>query len=257
MSDLQFNRDAWDRIAARRDEYYLAASSAAIEKARSGIVEIKLTPTIKVPQTWLGRLSGRDVLALASGGGLQGPLLAAAGAKTTVFDLSQGQLQRDLEVAGQFGMELKVLQGDMQNLSCFENESFDLIVNPCSICFCKNPTAIWHEIFRVLRPEGVFLTGLINPVNYLFDFFAAEKKQLNVRHCIPFEPDQLDSDEQHRWLGDERPIEYGHSIDKLIGGQLQAGLVLTGFYEDRWGDEDLLCDHLPVFFATRCIKKSN
>lgn len=254
MSDLQYNRDAWDRIAARRDDYYLAANAEAIEKARSGIIEIKLTPTIRVPHQWWGQLMGRDVLALACGGGLQGPLLAAAGSQTTVFDLSQGQLQRDLEVAEQFGLELKTVQGDMQDLSCFENESFDLVVNPCSICFCEKPSAIWSEIYRVLRPGGVFLTGLINPVNYLFDFFAAEKKHLIVRQRIPFAPEQLDPEERRRWLGDERPIEYGHSIDQLIGGQLQAGLMLTGFYEDRWGDDDLLSDHLPVFFATRCSK---
>ena len=39
-----------------------------------------------MPADWFGDLAGAPVLCLASGGGQQGPLLAAAGARVTVFD---------------------------------------------------------------------------------------------------------------------------------------------------------------------------
>jgi hypothetical protein len=40
-----------------------------------------------VDRSWLPTdLTGKDVLCLASGGGPQGPILAAAGARVTVFD---------------------------------------------------------------------------------------------------------------------------------------------------------------------------
>ena len=185
---------------------------------------------------------------------LQGPLLAAAGARTTVFDLSEVQLKRDRDIARRFGLRLNTVQGDMTNLSEFQDSTFDLIVNPCSVCFCEQPEKIWAEVFRVLRPGGQLLSGLINPVNYLFDFFEAEKARLIVSYRIPFNCQQLTSDERERWLGTERPIEYGHSLQQLIGAQLQTGMSLIGFYEDRWGDDDPLSDHLPVFFATRTCK---
>ena len=254
MSELDQVRDAWDRIAEQGNDYYLAADAADIERARSGRAEIKLTPTRTVPSDWLGELPDKAVLVLAGGGGLQGPILAAAGARTTVFDLSKCQLKRDEEVASHFGLSLETVQGDMSDLSCFDDGAFDLIVNPCSICFCCNPRSVWQEVSRVLRPGGSFLSGLINPVNYLFDFFEADRKKLVVRYTIPFDSQQLEPGQRDRWLGTQRPVEWGHSLQELIGGQLEAGLLLAGFYEDRWGDDDLLSDHLPVFFATRTVR---
>ena len=254
MSELEYNREKWNLIASRGTEYYLEASAEEIERAKSGDVKIKLTPTKNIPSDWLGELDGKDVLALACGGGLQGPLLAAAGARTTVLDLSEGQLQRDIEVAQRFELSLATVRSDMADLSQLKNESFDLVINPCSVCFCQSADSVWKEVARVMRPGARFLSGLINPSNYLFDFFESERNQLIVRHIIPFDDSQLNESERERWLGHERPLEYGHSLDELIAGQLKAGLMLTGFYEDRWGDDDLLSDHLPVFFATKTTK---
>ena len=66
----------------------------AIEEARQGRWEIVLTPTKPVPRDWL-EVEGRHVLCLASGGGQQAPILAAAGATVTVLDNSPKQLERD------------------------------------------------------------------------------------------------------------------------------------------------------------------
>ncbi|KAG1318310.1 hypothetical protein G6F63_015276 [Rhizopus arrhizus] len=55
---------------------------------------VRLTPRA-LPLDWLGDVRGRRILCLASGGGQQAPVLAAAGADVTVFDLSDGQLEQD------------------------------------------------------------------------------------------------------------------------------------------------------------------
>ena len=47
-----------------------------------------------MPRDWFGVLAGARVLALASSGGQQAPLLAAAGAIVTVHDLSAAQLPK-------------------------------------------------------------------------------------------------------------------------------------------------------------------
>jgi hypothetical protein len=49
-------------------------------------------------------------------------------------------------------------------------------------------------------------------------------------------------------------MEFGHSLEQLMGGQIAAGLQITGYFEDRWGDDDLLSDHIDVFGATLATK---
>lgn len=55
--------------------------------------------TKSIPKNWFPTLEGLKILCLASGGGQQGPILAAAGADVTVVDISQKQLEQDIYVA--------------------------------------------------------------------------------------------------------------------------------------------------------------
>ena len=244
---------AWDRIAARGDEYYVTANQAEIELARQGTIPIKLTPTRNVPQKWIGTVNGRDVLLLACGGGQQSPLFAAAGARTTVFDISAKQLERDVEIAEEYQLSIETVQGDMAALP-FESDSFDLIVNPCSVCYCDDVEVVWEQCFKVLRPQGRLITGFIKPVNYLFDAIAMEDNELNVQNQIPYRDSDLSNEDLELILGPERPLEFGHSLEQLIGGQLRSGFQLGGFYEDRWGDDDLLSQYIDTFAATLAVK---
>ena len=97
------------------------------------------------------------------------------------------------------------------------------------------------------------MTGVINPLYYIFDAAMMDRDEFVVRHRIPYS--DADLGEDHReLLGDDRPREFGHSLGDLIGGQLEAGFQMIGFYEDRWGGEDLLSEHINTFLATRCRK---
>ncbi|MGI9519860.1 MAG: class I SAM-dependent methyltransferase, partial [Pirellulaceae bacterium] len=132
MNTVDYNRQAWDGLVDSKNRWTVPVSSADIERARNGDWSIVLTPTKSVPRDWFGELSGKDVLCLASGGGQQGPVLAAAGAHVTVFDNSPKQLQQDALVAQRDGLEISTVQGDMRDLSQFPDGSFDLVVHPCS-----------------------------------------------------------------------------------------------------------------------------
>lgn len=250
---VAFNREAWDRVADAGDRYYRAMTPEQIEAARNGDWKIRITPTKAVPRDWLEPLADKNVLLLAGGGGQQSPILAALGANVTVFDLSTKQLQRDIEIAEREGFTIKTVSGDMAKLSMFEDETFDLVLNPCSVCYIGDVAAVWQEVFRVLKREGSFVTGVINPVHYIFDAIEMDRGNLEVRHHIPYSDADL-GEEQSEVIGDERPREFGHSLSELIGAQIKAGFQLVGFYEDGWGGNDKLSSHISTFFATRCRK---
>ena len=78
-------------------------------------------------------------------GGQQGLILAAAGANVTVFDASEKQLLQDRIVADHNGLELEAIQGDMADLSYFEDTTFDFIFHPCSNCFAEDIRLMWRE----------------------------------------------------------------------------------------------------------------
>ena len=131
-------------------------------------------------------LAGAEVLCLASCGGRQGPLLAAAGARVTVFDASDAQLAQDRLVAERERLPLRLEQGDMADLSRFQSGHFDLVFHPVSNCFAQEIAVVWREAARVLRPGGVLLSGFLNPDLYIFDLDAADRGELVACHALPY-----------------------------------------------------------------------
>ena len=229
-------------------------TSEQIEDARQGKWRIRITPTKAVPRDWIEPVAGKRVLCLAGGGGQQAPILAALGAEVTVLDLSEKQLQRDQEIAAAEGLDIRTVQGDMAAMEMFDDNQFDLVLNPCSVIFCDAVKPIWREVFRVLAPGGRLVAGFINPLWYVFDAAKMDKGKLKARHKIPYSDLQLSEKKRARLIGPERPLEFGHSLADLIGGQLEAGFQMIGFYEDRWGDDDRLSELIDVFIATNAQK---
>ena len=143
----------------------------------------------------------------------------------------------------------------MTDLSAFADASFDLIVHPISNCFIPDVNALWREAYRVLHPGGQLLAGMVNPVLYALDD-EGEDERLVIRHQVPYSDlEQLSADEQQKRSAEGQALEFGHTLDDLIGGQLDAGFVLTGFYEDRFPGKPV-DDYLAVTFATRALKPS-
>lgn len=253
---LRHNAIAWDQESAAHGEWSQPVDDGVIAKARTGDWEVKLTPNKPVPKEWFGELKDRNVLCLASGGGQQAPILAAAGANVTVLDQSSKQLECDALVAERESLAMRLVRGDMADLSHFEDESFDIIFHPCSNCFAPDVRPVWRESFRVLRPQGVLMSGFLNPLYYMFDRDLDEQGTLAVRHSLPY------SDVSRRQLeGRERvaekceALEFGHLLTDQIGGQLDAGFLIAGFYEDYWSDEATnLNKYTPIYICTLALK---
>ena len=133
MDIIEYNQKSWDKAVDEGSVWTVPVSADEIAAARRGEWEIVLTPEKAVPQAWFpDDLAGVDVLCLAGAGGQQGPILAAAGARVTVFDNSPRQLAQDQLVANREGLEIATVQGDMAKLDAFADQRFDLIFHPCS-----------------------------------------------------------------------------------------------------------------------------
>ncbi len=250
----RYNAMAWDKAVERSSRWTQPVETEAIAAARNGEWSIVLTPTVPVPRAWFPPLAGAAVLCLASGGGQQGPILAAAGARVTVFDNSPQQLAQDRYVARRDTLDLTTVEGDMRDLSAFAPDTFDLIVHPVSNVFVPDVRPVWREAFRVLRPGGTLLAGFCNPVLYIFDQERLDEGELVVRHKIPYSDlTSLTDDERAGYVDDMQPMEFGHSLTDQIGGQVDAGFVVAGFYEDIWPGT-LLNEYLPTYIATRALK---
>lgn len=254
MNIVKHNELAWDKQVQEENKWTIPVTHEQVESARKTFPEMLLTPTIPVPYEWIGEVKQKKILCLACGGGQQGPLLAAMGAEVTVFDNSEGQLRKDMEVSEREKLHIQVIQGDMRDLSYFENDTFDLIFHPVSNCFVDEINTIWKECHRVLKYQGSLLSGFANPLLYIFDLNKWDQGIFEVVNRIPYsDVVQLSKEQLQKRIDEHKTLEFGHTLQDQIGGQISAGFAITGFYEDSAGG-DLLDEHIKTFIATKAVK---
>ena len=171
----------------------------------------------------------------------------------TVFDNSPKQLEKDRLVAERDGLSIRTVQGDAADLSVFADASFDLIVHPVSNVFMPAVRSVWREAARVLRRGGALLSGFMNPDIYVFDPDPADGAFV-AKYVLPYSDlTHRTADERARLFGDA-PLEHSHTLVDQIGGQLDAGLLLTAMYEDCHGGPYQAARFMPTYFATRAVK---
>lgn len=248
MDYQDINAKTIDRWIEEGWEWGKAISHDVYVAAAQGIWDVKLTPTKNVPHEWFGDLKGKKILGLASGGGQQMPVFAALGAECTVLDYSSKQIESEKTVAEREGYEITIIQGDMTKPLPFDDETFDLIFHPVSNCYVKEVRPIWKECFRVLKPGGYLLSGVDHYINYIVD-----EEEKEIVNSLPFDP--LTNEEQRKQLErEDAGMQFSHSLEEQITGQLEAGFTLLDLYEDTNGEGRLHELSIPTFLAMRSVK---
>lgn len=245
----EVNSKFFDKWVEEGWEWGQPVSHEVFEKAKNSDWSVVLTPTKPVPKEWFCQMKHAKILGLASGGGQQMPIFTALGANCTVLDYSDKQLSSEIEVAKRENYQIKTVKADMTKTLPFADESFDLIFHPVSNCYIEDVLPVWKECYRVLKKGGILLAGLDNGINFVFD----DDGTTAVRK-LPFNP--LKDEHLYEFsIKNDWGIQFSHSIEEQIGGQLRAGFILTDIYEDINGSGRLRELNVPTFYATRAVKK--
>lgn len=230
------NRRAWRNMAASQHRLTLAARDEDF---------VRPLEQIDGPG-WLGpSIAGQSVLCLAAGGGRHGPLYAAAGARVTVVDLCDELLERDRIIARQRGLDLRTVECCMTRLSALEAASFDLVIHPVSTCYVPDLKAVFAEVARVCRPEGLYVSQHKQPASLQGslqpgpDGYVLREPQ-DFRGPLP----QVTGDSLLREPG---TAEFIHSLETIVGGICRAGFTIEDLIEPPHGDPTAL----PGSFAHR------
>lgn len=248
MEYQDINAAAIDRWAEQGWEWGRPISHEVYAAALRGQWDVQLTPTKMVPHAWFGELRGKKVLGLASGGGQQMPIFAALGAECTVLDYSERQLASERLVAEREGYAIRIIRADMTKRLPFADETFDLIFHPVSNCYVREVKPIWKECWRVLKPGGTLLSGTDHFVNYIVD-----EREERIVSRLPFDP-VANEDQRKQLERDDSGMQFSHTLEEQINGQLEAGFTLRSLYEDTNGAGRLHALNIPTFLAMRATK---
>ena len=251
------NAIAIDKLVDSGWVWSIPISHEDYEMAKNGqyhdIPDLLLTPQKPVPMEWYkpylfdNRLNGVKILGLACGGGQQMPIFSALGAECTVLDYSDKQLANELMVSEREGYSINIIKADMTKRLPFEDESFDLVFHPVSNCFIEDVFHVWSECYRILKKGGVLLAGMDNGLSYLVE----DDNPFLIVNKLPYNP--LKNEMLYKKsMQSDGSIQFSHTIEEQIGGQLKAGFVLTDLFEDK--DDDGIGKYVPNFIATRAVK---
>jgi SAM-dependent methyltransferase len=174
------------------------------------------------PPTLLAAVQEKDVLCLASGGGQQSAVFGLMGARVTVLDLTEGQLEGDRRAAAHYGYEVTTIHGDMRDLSCLADESFDLVYQGNSMCWVPDAREIYAGVVRILRSGGVYRVDFANPATEFIDSWDAWDGA-GYRLTVPYSetakilrPDDSGPDS----------MQFRHHMSEIFNGLLELGLSI-------------------------------
>lgn len=214
------NRQAYDRMV--QSKHFLTQPVSAQELA--------LPLATLDAKGWLGgNIRGWNVLCLAAGGGRQGPLYCAAGANVTVLDISPAMLELDRQVSAQLGLNYRIIQGEMSDLSMFTPGEFDLVAHPVSTCYVPNIEPVFTQVAKVLRPNGLYVSQHKQPMNLQASLELVQGRYV-VETPVGTTAKSL-SIGQASLLREPDTIEFAHSLDAILGGICRAGMVIEAVSE--------------------------
>jgi len=237
------NRADWDRWVAEGERNTVpwlnidAEEYRAYAEGRAGAWPAR--PAEGSPEGILMKAAtGKDVLCLASGGGQQSAELGLLGARVTVLDLCNGQLEGDRRAAEHYGYEVRTVQGDMRDLSAFGDQSFDHVLQGISMTFVPDVREVYREVRRVLRPGGLYAVAHCNPATYPISFEGGENgwdgRAYRIAEPYRGGPIRITRDGRENMTEGEETGEHRHLCRDIFNGLIETGFLIRKVWDEEW-----------------------
>ena len=231
------NRQMWERLAKAGMNY--TRPFGRPPKTNAGMRRF-MDPRARLKGV---KLDGARVLGLAAGGGWDPVIFAKLGAETTVFDISPTQLKTVRDLATRQRVKVRLVRGNMKDLSVFKDASFDVVWHCHSLVFVDDATRVLREVGRVLAPGGTYLLSTMHPTT--LRLYGSYKDGGWSPKITYFEDKAVPYTDEWgmTWtLGTKKlvapTIEFGHRFETIVNGLAAAGMVVDGIWEFSPGDDD-------------------
>lgn len=221
----KLNQTSWDTISkAYQRERTISLADVHYGPIAPGENELGL----------LGDVKGRNILELGCGGGQNAIVLTKWGATVIGLDLSMAQLAYATELADSEGVSTKFVQGNMEDLSQFQNNSFDIALSSHAIGYVEDLNVVYRETARVLKPGGFLVFCFEHPFWLSFGVALEEQDLGKVRNYFDRSRDSWNWDCLD---GTTANFEQGNwPFNEIINGLIDVGLQIERIEEPRGYD---------------------
>ncbi|MHA2232807.1 MAG: class I SAM-dependent methyltransferase, partial [Candidatus Hodarchaeales archaeon] len=158
-------------------------------------------------------------------------VLSKWGATVIGLDLSAAQLDQATTLAESEGVQVTFIQQNMEDLSQFPKNSFDLILSSHALGYVENLNAVYRETARVLKPNGFLVFCFEHPMWMIIGEALDENDLGKVRNYFDRSRDSWD------WNclnGTTARFEQGNwTFNEIINGLIRAGLQIERIEEPQ------------------------
>ena len=172
------------------------------------------------PLNVLTDIESKDVLCLGAGGGQQSAVFGLLGARVTVIDLSERQLEMDRRAAAHYGYKINLIHSDMRDFSKVEEDSFDLVYGT-GMSYIPDVKQVYSEVNRVLRINKTYRVDFTNPATEFVDCDDWNGQGYSITK--PY------TERVRRTING--PIEYRHTLSDIFNGLITSGFSIEHVQE--------------------------
>jgi SAM-dependent methyltransferase len=224
------NKRHWERMVKEKCGFtrpWLNLDRSQLLQYALGLLDPVPAPLIEMyPSIVLANLEGKEVLCLASGGGQQSAVFGLLGARVTVVDLAEGQLEGDSAAAASYGYEVTTICADMRDLSFIRDETFSLVYQAPSMAYIPDIRPVYAEVFRILRPGGLYRVCFTNPATEFVDWNSWDGE--GYRITKPYSERSEGASEN----GVEGSIQFRHYLADIFNGLVAVGFSIQQVEDD-------------------------